>query len=451
MQVTILKKIEMSEHFTYKKLLLYSLPSIGNMLVLTSFQVVDGFFVSNLLGVDQLESVNLIYPIFMVLQAVGYMFGAGSSAHVAQTLGEGKKEKAREYFTMAVTAMIITGVVLGLICVPLMPALARLVGASGGILTNSVAYGRMLMFFLPFFLINCAFQTLWITAGKPALGLGISAIYGIGNAFLDWLMMYVFHLGITGAALATSIAATVSALFTLIYFFRENPTPLKFSTVSRDSLKHLGNEMANGASEMVEGIAGNFTAILTNRQLLRYVGDLGVVANGIFNYVLAVFMAVFFGISTTTVSVAGYKYGQKDKKELNSLLKTNIRLNFTIGAIMTVTAILLAKPLAMIFVGYHQDALELTTTVLRISSFACLFYGFDIVTSSFFTGLGDGVTSALVAVCMALVTPIASIYLLPLCFGAQAIWFSAPCSTAVTAAFCAVCIWKRYPRKIAAL
>ena len=441
----------MSDHFTYQKLLRYSLPSIGNMLVLTSFQVVDGFFVSNLLGVTQLESVNLIYPIFMVLQAVGYMFGAGSSAHVAKTLGEGRKEKAREYFTMAMMAMIVTGVVLGLICSLMMPSLARLAGASGATLEHSIAYGRTLMYFLPVFMVNCAFQTLWITAGKPALGLCISLIYGIGNAILDWLMMAVFHLGITGAALGTSIASSISALITLQYFFRENPTPLRFSTVSKDSLKHLRDELTNGSSEMVEGIAGNFTAILTNHQLLRYVGDLGVVANGVFNYVLAVFMSVFFGISTTTVSVAGYKAGQKDKQELNSLLKTNILLNFSIGAVMTATAVLLANPLASIFVGYDVSARELSAHVLRISSFACLFYGFDIVTSSFFTGLGDGVTSAVVAVFMALLVPIASIYLLPLCFGAQAIWFSAPCSTAVTAIVCAFCIWKRYPKRLASL
>lgn len=446
-----MKKIEYSEHFTYGKLLRCSLPSIGNMLVLMSFQVVDGFFVSNLLGVMPYSSVTLIYPVFMVLQAVGYMFGAGSSALISRKLGAGQKEQANEIFTMSVMTLLAVGVLLAAGASLLMPSLARLVGATENTMENCILYGRTLMYFLPAFLLNCAFQTLWIAAGKPGLGLCVSLVYGVGNAFLDWLLMSVFEMRVDGAALATSIAAAVSATITIIYFLRDNKTPLRFSEVHFRTLKEITGMLYNGSSEMVEGIAGNFTAMLTNRQLIRYVSEVGVAANGVFNNVLGLFTSVYFGISTTTVAIAGYKVGQKDRDELNSLLKTTVILNFALGAVISAATVLLSGTFASIFLGYDREACDLATNVLRIGSIACLFYGFDIVTSSFFTGIGDGTASAVVAVMMALIMPIATIYLIPYLFGAQAIWFCVPVNTIGAAIVCAAFIRFRYPKRLAKL
>ena len=202
---------------------------------------------------------------------------------------------------------------------------------------------------------------------------------------------------------------------------------------------------------MVEGIAGNFTAMLTNRQLIRYIGEVGVAANGVFNNVLGLFTSVFFGISTTTVSIAGFKVGQKDKNELNSLLKTVVILNFVLGAIMTAVTVLLSGTFASIFLGYDKEACDLAAKVLKISSIACLFYGFDLATSSFFTGIGDGTASAIVAAVLALIMPIITIYLIPYLFGSQAIWFCVPVNAIGAAIICALFIRFRYPKRLAEL
>ena len=446
-----MSKIELSEHFTYGKLLRYSLPSIGNILVITSFQVIDGLFVSNLLGVNPFAAVNLIYPVVMVLQAVGFMFGAGSSALVSQTLGKGDTEKARQYFTMSVMVLVAVSAVLGGLSALLMPWIARLVGATKDTLPYCIGYGQTLVCFLPAFLINAAFQTLWITAGKTTLGLCVSILYGVCNALLDWLVMGLFDWKITGAALATSLASLISASIILTYFFRPNKSKLRFAPFDMSCLKDLGGMLYNGSSSMVEGIAGNFTAILTNRQLLRYLGEIGVTAMGVFNFVMAVVMSVFFGISTTTVSVVGYKVGQQDRKEIGSILKKDIVLNISLGSAMAVLVTLLSRPVASLYLGYNATALNTAVTALQIGSLACLLYGFDIVSSSFFTGLGDGTTSALIAVVMALAAPILTIYALPALFGSDAIWYAIPCNTFLTAAVCLICLRIRYPKRLATL
>lgn len=446
-----MSKIELSEHFTYGKLLRYSLPSIGNMLVITSFQVIDGLFVSNLLGVKPFAAVDLIYPIVMVLQAVGFMFGARSSALVSKVLGKGEEEKARQYFTMSIMVLVVVGAVLGAISALLMPWIAGLVGATESTLPFCIDYGRTLVCFLPAFLINAAFQTLWITAGKTTLGLCVSILYGASNALMDWLFMGVFDWKIRGAALATSLASLISASIILIYFFLPNKSKLRFVTFEKSCLKDLGGMLYNGSSEMVEGIAGNFTAILTNRQLLRYIGEIGVTGLGVFNFVMSVIMSVFYGISTTTVTVVGYNAGRKDRREIGSILKKDIVLNIGLGGAMAVLVSVLARPLASLYLGYEARALETAVTALQIGSLACLLYGFDIVSSSFFTGLGDGTASALVAVVLALAAPVLTIYALPAIFGAGAIWYAIPCNTVLAAAVCLICLRTRYPKTLAKL
>ena len=448
---TALNKIELSEHFTYRKLLIYSLPSIGNMLVITSFQVIDGFFVSNLLGVNPFAAVDLIYPVFMVLQAVGFMFGAGSSALISRTVGEGDEDRARQYFTMSVTLLFLVSAVLGGISAAGMPVIARIAGATEITMPYCILYGRTLVCFLPAFLINAAFQTLWITAEKTMLGLGVSIIYGIGNAFMDWLFMAVFGWGIKGAALATSLASLISAAIIMIYFIMPNSSKLRFTSFDRECLKELGGMLYNGSSEMVEGIAGNFTAILTNRQLLRYIGEIGVTAMGVFNFTMSVIMSVFFGISTTTVTVIGYKVGQKDKEEISNVLRKVVILNLGLGVGMAAFVTLLSKPVASIYLGYQADAFQTAVMALQVGALSCLFYGFDIVVSSFFTGMGDGTTSALVAVVLALLAPILTVYMLPALFGAAGIWFSVPCTTLITAFVCFLCLRIRYPERLSLL
>lgn len=441
-----MKKIELTDRFTWKKLLLYSLPAIGNALAITSFQLVDGGFVSNFLGVMPFAAVNLISPLFFMLYAVGFMFGSGTSALVSQFMGEGDEPRARRVFSMSIAAMMAVGLVLGAIAAMLMPQLSRLFGADDDTIKYCVEYGRTLMVFLPLQIVNAAFLTLWITAEQAWLGFAVSLLNGGSNALMDWLFMGPLKMGVHGAALATSLASALSAVIILAYFGCTKTASLRLVRFSMRDLRELGRICYNGSSEMVDSVAGNFTQMMINGRLLFFFGEVGVAAMGVFTYVIEVFVTVFLGVSETTVTVVGYKYGEKDRKGIHDILKNGIGLMLAAGVVAGILCLAFASPFAGLYLGYSDEAFQLAVRVLRISSFACLFYGLVLYCSSFFTGLGDGTSSMVISACMSVVGPIAMIYILPSLFGPDAIWFSTTASTVLAALLCVALLRTRYVR-----
>ena len=441
-----MKKIELSDHFTWKKLLLYSLPAIGNALAITSFQLVDGGFVSNFLGVTPFAAVNLVSPLFFMLYAVGFMFGSGTSARVSQFMGEGDEARARRVFSMSIAAMMAVGLVLGAVAAILMPQLSRMFGADEDTLRYCVEYGRTLMVFLPLQIVNAAFLTLWITAEKAWLGFAVSLLNGGGNALMDWVFMGPLNMGVYGAALATSLASAASTVIILAYFSRTKTASLRLIRFSAKDFRELGQICYNGSSEMVDSVAGNFTQMMINGRLLFFFGEVGVAAMGVFLYVIEVFITFFLGISETAVTVVGYKYGEKNRREIQGILKNGIGLMLAAGVVSGILCLVCASPIAGLYVGYNDEAFQLSVRVLRISSLACLFYGLVLYCSSFFTGLGDGTSSMVISACMSVVGPIAMIYILPSLFGPNAIWFSMPAATTLAALLSIILLRTRYVR-----
>ena len=427
-----MKKIELSDHFGKKELLLYSLPAIGNMLAITSFQLVDGYFVSDLLGLNAFVAVNLVSPVFFILYAIGFMVGSGTSAQAAQYLGEGDAKTGREIFSMSLLVMTLAGILLGAVFAVLMPQIAPLIGAKAGNISYCVEYGRILLYFLPAFLINAAFQSLWITAEKSTLGFVISVIEGGLNIGLDWLFMAVYKMGVTGAALASSLASLFAAAFCVLYFCRKRKSELYFVRFPLSRVKELGQILFNGFSDLVDSVSGNITELVMNRLLVRYIGDPGVAAFGVYNYVTEIFMAIFYGVSSTAVTVVGYKCGAKQRKELDGLLKNGSQLMATVGVAMCALCFLLARPIARLYLDYDLDAMDITVHALKICSFAYLLTGLNIYISSFFTGLEDGLSSAIIALFSSLLAPLATAVLLPALFGGDALWYSVPLASVVT-------------------
>lgn len=441
-----MKKIQLSDHFNYKTMILFSLPSIGEALFTTSFQMVDGFFASNMLGVTPFVAVNLISPIFYILYSLGLMFGTGTSAAVSKLLGSGDKHKANQVFTEAVFVMTIVGIVLGAITTIFMPQLSILAGATEEEFDYCVTYGRLLTSFLPSYFFVEAFVTLWITAGKAWIGMLVSALNGCINIFLDYLFMGPFKMGIMGAALATSISATVSAVIIIIYFARKNKSELRFVSFEIKKVRGIGQICINGLAEMLGGIAVNITAIFMNNQLVRLMGESSVAAFGVYNYVCEFFMAIFFGICSASVTVVGFKFGEKNKKELDSLVKTNSILTLVIGGAMCLLSVVLAGPISTVFVGYNEEVFALSVSVLRITSFFYLAYGFVLFISSLFAGIGKGVISTVIALCLTLIFPMVMIYLFPVAFGTNSIWWAIPVSAILCVPLCAVFLKKVYPK-----
>ena len=439
-----MRKIDLSEHFTCSKLLLYSLPTIGNALAITSFQLIDGSFIANMLGVVPFAAVNLVSPLFYMFYALGFMFGSGTSALVSQYMGKGDLSRGRRVFTMSMVVMTLVGLVLGSVFTVFMPSLLRLIGTSEEMMPYCLEYGRIMMVCLPFHLINAAFLTLWITAGKAVLGFWISIVNGSGNALMDWVLMGPFNMGIRGAALASSIAATLTAVVILCYFCRTQSSSLRFERFTIGSICDLWQICYNGMSEMVDSVAGNFTRLIINGRLFVLFGEIGIAAMGVFGYVIEVFMTFFLGVSETAITVTGYKYGEKDRDEIDDLLKKGLRLMLAVGVIAGLLCFLCAPIIAEWYLGKSADALQLSVHVLRISSVACVFYGLVIFCSSFFTGLGDGLSSLLISAALSVVSPIVLAYVLPELFGRNAIWFVIPVSVGISVILCAVLIRTRY-------
>ena len=415
--------IQLSDHFDYKRLLRYTLPSII-MLVFTSvYSVVDGFFVSNFVGKTPFAAVNLIMPVLMILGCIGFMFGTGGSALIAKTLGEGKSQKARETFTLIVWVSAVCGLVLAVAGIALLRPVAMLLGARERLLEDCILYGRVILLALPFFILQFEFQCLFATAGKPRLGLGITVAAGLTNMALDALFVAILSWGLAGAAAATAFSQLVGGLIPLIYFGRENTSLLRFVKCRFDG-NALWKTCSNGASELMGNISMSLVSMLYNLQLMKYAGADGIAAYGVLMYLSMIFQAIFMGYSVGVAPVVGYHYGAQNHGELKNLLRRSLLLVGAFSALMFAAGEALGRPLSLLFVGYDAGLLDMTIHAFVILSFSFLFSGFTILGSSFFTALNDGLTSALIAFLRTLVLQVAAICILPVFWGLDGIWFS---------------------------
>lgn len=434
------KRIQLSDHFDYRRLLRFTFPSVI-MLVFTSiYGVVDGFFVSNFAGKTPFAAVNFIMPLLLILGCVGFMFGTGGSALIAKTMGEGRKEKAQEIFSMIVYVSIVSGIVLALLGFVFLRPMGRLMGAQGQLLEDSIVYGRIILAALPFYVLQYEFQCLFATAQKPGLGLGVTVASGMTNIVLDGIFVAIFHWGLEGAAAATALSQFVGGVIPLLYFGRENSSLLQLVKCGFDG-KALLRVCANGSSELISNISMSLVSMLYNIQLVKYAGENGIAAYGVLMYVSMIFQAVFLGYSVGAAPVIGYHYGAGNYEELKGLKKKSFLLIGVFSVLMFTAGETLARPLSWLFVGYVPELLEMTAHAFMIFSFSFLCSGFTIYGSSFFTALGDGFTSALISFLHVFAFQCTAVLLFPVIWKLDGIWVSIPAAeamaTAVTVLFLA--------------
>lgn len=422
--------IRLSDHFSYGKLIRFTLPTIAMMIFTSIYGVVDGVFVSNCVGSDAFAAVNLIMPVIMILGSTGFMIGTGGSAIVSKTLGEKKLEKASEYFSMLIYLCIVSGVILSAIGIIFIKPIAGLLGATGDIANNCIIYGRTVFFMMTGLFLQNAFQSFLVVAEKPKLGLAVTLLAGFTNMFLDFLFVYVLRLGVFGAAVATGISQFVGAIIPVIYFAsgKNNILHLKKCRFNKDIIIKT---CINGSSEMVTNMSMSLVNMLYNMQLMKYIGTNGVVAYGIIMYVGFIFSGTYIGYSLGSAPVISYHYGAGNKKELKSLFKHSIILLAISSVIMTLLAEVLAKYLAGIFVSYDKQLLELTTTAIRIYSVSYLISELNIFASSFFTALNNGFVSAAISFLRMFLFQIIMILLLPVIIGINGIWIAVTAAEAL--------------------
>lgn len=416
-------KIKLSDHFTYSKLLRFVFPSIIMMVFTSIYGVVDGLFVSNFAGKTAFASINLVMPFVMILGGIGFMIGTGGTALVSKVLGEGKKEKANEIFTMMIIFTLLLGALLSVIGVISMPWVAKFLGATEEMMADCVIYGRIVTGFTVAFMLQNVFQSFLIAAEKPKLGLLATVLAGITNMALDAIFIIVFKWGVAGAAIATGLSQCVGGIFPLIYFLRKNSSLLRLTTTKLE-IKPILNACGNGSSELMSNISSSVVSMIYNFQLMKYVGEDGVSAYGVLMYVQFIFVAIYIGYAIGCAPITGYHFGARNHNELKNMLRKSSFLSAVSGVVLTILAIALSSPLAKLFVGYDKELYELTRHAFRLFAYSFLLAGFNIFTSSFFTALNNGAVSAAISFMRTLIFQTSSVLILPIFLGVDGIWWA---------------------------
>ncbi len=414
-------KIQLSEHFTYSKLLRFTFPSIIMMIFTSIYSVIDGLFVSNFAGKTALAAINIIYPFIMAVGALGFMMGTGGSALVGRLLGEGEKGKANKTFSLIVYTTAIAGILLSALAFLLVPTVSRLFGASGQLLDYCILYGRICFLSMPCFMLQNVFQCFFITAEKPRLGLDVVLSAGITNMVLDFLFVAVFGLGLKGAAIATVCGEIIGGLVPILYFAGRNHSLLRLGRTSFDAGSIL-KTCTNGSSELMTELSSSVVTVLYNTQLMKIAGENGVAAYSTIMYVNFIFVAIFLGYSLGSAPIISFHYGAGNHDELKNMRKKSLRLIAVWGIGMTIISHIFALPFARFFVGYDSELLAMTIHGFRIYAFVYLLNGFNIFGSSFFTALNNGMVSATISFLRTLVFEVICILLLPVFFGIDGIW-----------------------------
>ncbi|MBL7576295.1 putative efflux protein, MATE family [Peptoniphilus asaccharolyticus DSM 20463] len=438
--------MKLSEHFTYKKLIKFCMPSIVMMLFTSFYVVVDGLFVSNFVGKTSFAAINIIIPFLLMVGGFGFMIGTGGSALVSKTLGEKKNSLANDYFSMLIWFSIALGIVLSIVGIVFLKDISLMLGATESMLQDCIVYGRIILLFNISYMLQNIFQTFLVTAEKPGLGLKVTVFAGVTNMVLDFIFITIFKRGVAGAAIATGISQSVGTIIPLIYFMYNKDGILNLKR-TRIEWHVIAKSCSNGMSEMLTSVSTSVVGMLYNIQLLKFAGENGVAAGGAIMYVQFIFISAYIGYDIGTAPLIGYNYGAKNHNELKSLLRKSFILISISGVLLMVSAQLGAVSISKIFVGYDLDLLDMMVSGFRIFALSFMIVGFNTFISSFFTALNNGVVSAINSFMRTFILQVVFVLLLPSLYGLDGIWWAtnfAEIGSILTGIFFIVALRKNY-------
>ena len=437
--------IQLSDHFTYRKLAAFVLPTIAMMVLTSVYTMVDALFISHYAGEIALAAVNFVFPVIMLLGGLGFMFGTGGTALVAKTFGQGDSTQARRYFTQITLLAALIGCAMATLGILFLPEVCLLLGGTQDIIPDAVLYGRIMLGFLPCCILQCSFQALLVAAEKPKMAFWLSVAGGVTNIALDLLFVVVFDWGLAGAAWATGLSQAVAGLVPVLYFSRPNDSLLRFVRTGLD-VRPMLQACSNGASELVTGVSASFVGMLYNYQLLQYYGENGVAAYGVVMYVAFLFGSIIFGYDMGSNPLFAYNHGAENHAELRNLFRKSLVLITGGGGLLCVAALCLSYPMAYLFVGYNAELTALAQYAFCVFAVYFALHGYNIFASGLFTAMNNGFISALIAFSRTFLFQAAAVLLLPLLFGAGGIWWSAAAAE-VLALFISVVLVLRYRKR----
>ena len=438
--------VQLSDHFTYRKLFAFVLPPIAMMLLTSVYTMVDGLFVSHFVGKTAFAAVNFVFPVVILMAGLGSRFGTGGTALVAKTLGQGAAKRAKRYFTQIILLASLSGILMGALGCICLPGICRVLGATPELMPDALTYGRIMLVFLPCCILQWTFQSLLITAEKPNLAFWLSVAGGLTNIVLDAVFMAWLGWGVAGAALATGISQVVASMVPVLYFILPNNSLLRFRR-TRIQPRPMLQACSNGASEFVSSISGALVGMLYNYQLIRYFGEDGVAAYGVVMYVSFFFVAIFIGYDMGSTPLLAYNHGAENHHELRNLFSKSVTFVGTCGAMLTVLALTFAHSIAEVFVGYSDSLTLLTEHAFWVYGLAFMLMGFNIFASGLFTAMNNGFVSAVISLLRTFGFQAAAVLGLPLLFGAEGIWWAvsvAEVGTLVISVCLVLCYRRRY-------
>ena len=438
-------KIQLSDHFTYGKLIRFSMHSIIMMIFTSIYGVVDGLCVSNFTGKTPFAALNLIWPYIMALGSLGFLIGTGGTALISKTLGMGDRKNANEIFSLLTVAAVVCGVGLTVLALIFLRPVSILMGAEGEMLDCCILYGSIVLPAATAYILQFAFQSFCVAAEKGNLSLIMTVASGVCNILLDVLLVPKF--GLAGAAVATAFSQILGAIIPIVYFVRPNKSLLRLVKFRLD-WKALWRSFTNGCSELVSNLSLSIVGILYNLQLLNYAqGNDGVAAYGVIMYVNLMFIAIYIGIVIGVAPLFGYHYGADNRPELKSLFKKSLVIIGVTAIAMTGLSMVAARPLARIFVSYDADLMDLTIRALILYSISFLLCGFNIFGSNMFTALNNGIVSAVISFVRTLLCQVAAVLLLPIFWGVDGIWLAitaAELAALIVTVACFIIFRKKY-------
>lgn len=419
-----------AQKFNVFSLLKFALPTMVMMVFMSLYTIVDGIFVSRLVGNRALSAVNIVYPVINLIFGFGIMLATGGSAIVAKQLGEQKETEARENFSLIAFVSVLIGVFFFIAGILFLEPVCNVLGATPVILSDCKKYLGILLEFGPVTMLQMFFQVFFVTEGKPTLGLILTVAGGITNVILDYIFMGIMGIGVVGAALATGTGQAIMAVTGVIYFFLHKKNLYFVKPVLR--LRVLLNSCGNGSSEMVSNLSMAIVTFLFNITMLRLLGEDGVAAITIVLYGQFLFTSLYLGFSMGVAPVFSFNYGNQDYLQLKRIYKICIAFISISSVVILVLALLFAGPIVGLFAGTTTRTYEIAAVGFPIFSVNYIFAGINVFGSAMFTAFSDGKTSAVISFCRTFIFIVISILLLPVVIGIAGVWLAVPLAELVT-------------------